>query len=131
LFSRPAGPSPADSELHPQHADLALIEDAGRALDVLHGRWKVHLLVYMAHGVHRHSRLRACLPGVSKKVLTDSLRALERDGLVSRELFAEVPVRAEYSLTPLGWTISAPLIALSDWGEAHAEEVDSARLQTS
>ena len=111
----------------PCRSDLDLIERVDQALDVLQGKWKVHLLFFMARGVRRHGRLLACLPGVSKKVMTDTLRALERDGLVSRRIFAEVPVRVEYSLTPLGWTMTEPLIALSEWGEAHAKEVTAAR----
>jgi DNA-binding HxlR family transcriptional regulator len=108
-------------------SDLDLIANVKRSLEVLSGKWKVHLLFFMARGVHRHSRLLECLPGASKKVMTDSLRALERDGMVSREVFAEVPVRVEYSLTPLGWSISEPLIALSEWGREHAGEVADAR----
>jgi DNA-binding HxlR family transcriptional regulator len=108
-------------------ADLDLIELVDRSLEVLQGKWKVHLLFHMARGIHRHSRLLACLPGVSKKVMTDSLRVLERDGLVRREIFAEVPVRVEYSLTALGWSMTEPLIALADWGEAHGRDVSEAR----
>jgi DNA-binding HxlR family transcriptional regulator len=107
--------------------DLDLIACADRTLEVLHGKWKVHLLFVMARGIHRHSRLLDCLPGVSKKVMTESLRALERDGLVARKIYAEVPVRVEYSLTPLGWSLTEPLIALSDWGSTHAEAVVDAR----
>jgi DNA-binding HxlR family transcriptional regulator len=108
-------------------SDLDLIERADETLDVLHGKWKVHLVVFMARGVHRHGRLLACLPGVSKKVMTDTLRTLENDGLVARRIFAEVPARVEYSLTPLGWTLTEPLIALSEWAEVHSEEVAEAR----
>lgn len=108
-------------------SDLDLIVHADETLDVLQGKWKVHLLVFMARGVHRHGRLLACLPGVSKKVMTDTLRTLEYDGLVARRIFAEVPVRVEYSLTPLGWTLTGPLIALSQWAEAHSKEVAEAR----
>jgi DNA-binding HxlR family transcriptional regulator len=108
-------------------SDIDLIERADETLGVLHGKWKVHLLVFMARGVHRHGRLLACLPGVSKKVMTDTLRALEQDGLVARRIFAEVPVRVEYSLTPLGWTLTGPLIALSEWAEVHSTEVADAR----
>jgi DNA-binding HxlR family transcriptional regulator len=107
--------------------DMDLIAAVDSALEVLHGKWKVHLVFAMARGIHRHSRLLECLPGVSKKVMTESLRALERDGLVARKIFAEVPVRVEYSLTPLGWSITEPLIALSEWGAAYADEVQSAR----
>lgn len=59
--------------------------------------------------------------------MTDTLRSLECDGLVARRIFAEVPARVEYSLTQLGWTMTEPLIALSEWGEAHAQEVTEAR----
>jgi DNA-binding HxlR family transcriptional regulator len=111
----------------PCRGDLDLIARIDDALDVLHGKWKVHLLFLMARGVRRHGRLLACLPNVSKKVMTDTLRALERDGLVARKIYAEVPVRVEYSLTPLGWTITEPLVALSEWGGAHAKEVSAAR----
>jgi DNA-binding HxlR family transcriptional regulator len=113
----------------PCRSDLDLIERVDQALDVLHGKWKVHLLFFMARGVRRHGRLLGCLPGVSKKVMTDTLRALERDGLVARRIFAEVPVRVEYSLTPLGWSMTEPLIALSEWGEIHSKEVTEARTQ--
>lgn len=112
-------------------SDLDLIERADETLEVLHGKWKVHLLVFMARGVHRHGRLLACLPGVSKKVMTDTLRTLEHDGVVARRIFAEVPVRVEYSLTPLGWTLTGPLIALSDWAELHSREVAEARSMAS
>jgi DNA-binding HxlR family transcriptional regulator len=111
----------------PCRSDLDLIERVDQALEVLQGKWKVHLLFFMARGVRRHGRLLACLPGVSKKVMTDTLRALERDGLVARRIYAEVPVRVEYSLTPLGWTMTEPLIALSEWGDLHSTEVTDAR----
>jgi DNA-binding HxlR family transcriptional regulator len=109
--------------------DRELIKRIDAALDVMHGRWKVYLLFLMARGIHRHSRLLDGLPGASKKVMTDTLRALERDGLVTRQAFAEVPLRVEYSLTPLGWSMTEPLMALSEWGSAHAAEIDRARYQ--
>src|SRR3954470_24862213 len=98
------------------HRDLDLIDRVDLALEVLHGKWKIHLLFLMARGIHRHGRLLDCLPGTSKKVMTDTLRALERDGLVTRRVFAEVPPRVEYSLTDLGWTTTEPLMALAAWG---------------
>jgi DNA-binding HxlR family transcriptional regulator len=73
------------------------------------------------------SRLHACLPGISKKVMTDCLRSLERDGLVTRRIYAQVPARVEYSLTPLGWTITNAIVALSEWSEHHGSEVSRAR----
>jgi DNA-binding HxlR family transcriptional regulator len=109
--------------------DEHTVQRIDETLDVLRGKWKVHLLFLMARGVHRHGGLLACLPGTSKKVMTDTLRSLECDGLVARRIFtAEVPTRVEYSLTHLGWTMAEPLMALSEWGEAHAQEVTEARL---
>jgi DNA-binding HxlR family transcriptional regulator len=98
-------------------SDTELIERIDRALAVLQGKWKVHLLFSMARGVHRHARLLESLPGTSKKVMIDTLRALERDGLVTRSVFPEVPTRVEYALTPLGWSITEPLVALAEWAE--------------
>jgi DNA-binding HxlR family transcriptional regulator len=104
-----------------------LIEQIEDALELLQGKWKVHLMFLMARGVHRHCRLLDCLPGASKKMMTDTLRALERDGLVTRRIFAEVPLRVEYSLTPLGWAITDPLMVLAEWNKAHGDEVREAR----
>lgn len=107
--------------------DRDLIEHATATFQVLQGKWKLHLIVIMARGIRRHSRLLECLPGVSKKVMTECLRSLERDGLVAREIYAEVPARVEYSLTPLGWAITEAIVALSQWAEDHSEDVTHAR----
>ncbi len=108
-------------------ADRDLIERAAVGLEVVQGKWKLYLIVAMARGIRRHSRLLDCLPGVSKKVMTDCLRALERDGVVEREIFAEVPARVEYTLTPLGWSLTETILALSNWGETHADDMSRAR----
>ena len=108
-------------------SDRLLIEQATRGFEVLQGKWKVHLIVALARGIHRPSRLHGCLPGLSKKVMTDCLRGLERDGLVTRRIYAQVPVRVEYSLTPLGWTITNAIVALSEWSKQHGREVTRAR----
>lgn len=125
-YGAPSARAPAGTT---RSHDVDLIEHVDRTLEVLHGKWRVHLVFLMARGVHRHSRLLERLPGVSKKVMTDSLRALERCGVVERRIFAEVPLRVEYSLTPLGWTLTEPLIALAEWGAAHGGEVTEARDQ--
>src|ERR1700722_17456515 len=114
------GPAPTgaprriDDSRRLQTSDRELIDRAGRGLNVIQAKWKAHLIVAMARGIRRYSRLHASLPGTSKKVMTDCLRSLERDGIVTREIYAQVPVRVEYSLTPLGWTITDAIIALSD-----------------
>lgn len=117
--ARPAG--------RPSGEDRQMIERTRGARDLLSSKWKVDLLYLMARGVRRYSRLYDNLRGGSKKMLTESLRSLERDGLVDRHVYPEVPVRVEYSLTTLGWSATELLIALADWGEAHMLDVEEAR----
>jgi DNA-binding HxlR family transcriptional regulator len=113
----------------PTSQDLEMIERTRAARDLLSSKWKVDLLYLLARGVHRYSRLYDNLRGASKKMLTDSLRGLERDGFVERIVYAEVPVRVEYSLTALGWSATELLIALADWADEHLADVEQARLR--
>lgn len=107
--------------------DFEMIELAREALKPLHAKWKLDLLCLMASGIRRHARLFDNLPGISKKVLTDALRGLQQDGLVTRHIYAEVPARVEYTLTPLGWSLTEVLMALYEWASAHADEMKAAR----
>src|SRR3954471_1942472 len=107
--------------------DAEMIGLTHEALDLLLSKWKVDLIYLLASGIRRHGRLHEALPGVSKKVLTETLRSLERDGLVRRQIYAEVPARVEYSLTRLGWSLTGPMLALYEWAEANAEYVRAAR----
>lgn len=107
--------------------DFEMIELAREALELLHAKWKLDLLCLMASGVRRHARLFDNLPGISKKVLTVALRGLQQDGLVTRHIYAEVPVRVEYTLTPLGWSLTEVLMSLYEWASAHVDEVRAAR----
>ena len=92
-------------------------------------KWKIDLLFLLAAGVRRHGRLHDHLL-VSKKVLSAALRSLERDGLVKRRVFDETPVRIEYSLTPLGRSLTEPLFALCEWAERHYESVLAAHRES-
>ena len=76
-------------------------------------------------GKQRFTDLVKSIPGISKKVLTDNLRALEDDGLVEREVFAEVPPRVEYSLSDLGKTLKPILDALKDWGTDYKSNAEN------
>ncbi len=109
-------------------SDRLLIEQAVTSLEVFQGKWRLPLIVAMARGIRRRSRLHACLPDVSKKVMTECLRGLERDGLVTRRIYAQVPVRVEYNLTQLGWTTTEAIVALSDWAKDHSADVTRARI---
>ncbi|MFD8598131.1 winged helix-turn-helix transcriptional regulator [Kitasatospora sp. NPDC059646] len=87
------------------------------ALDVVSGKWKGLILWELdAHGVRRFAELRRALPGVSEKMLTQHLRELEQDGLLHREVYAEVPPRVEYSLTGHGRSLNQALRPLGVWG---------------
>ncbi|HTB33355.1 MAG TPA: helix-turn-helix domain-containing protein [bacterium] len=90
------------------------------ALDVtmahLGGKWKAVILWYLRPGPRRFSALRRQMPEITEKMLSLQLKALERDGLVLRKVYAEVPPRVEYRLSPEGRTLEASLVALAAWG---------------
>ena len=97
-------------------------------LDQIGSKWAVLVLGELGkHGASRFTRLRQQLAGVSEKMLTQTLRTLERDGLVLRTVYPEVPTRVEYELTLLGQTLRGPLRALTEWSVGHIEEVLTAR----
>ena len=97
-------------------------------LDQIGSKWAVLVLGELGkHGACRFTQLRQRLAGVSEKMLTQTLRTLERDGLVRRTVYPEVPARVEYELTSLGQTLRAPLRALTEWSVRHIEEVLEAR----
>jgi len=87
------------------------------ALAVIGGRWKVPILWHLRRGTLRFGELSRLLGAVTQKMLTQQLRELERDGIVHRRVFPEVPPRVEYSLTDFGTSLSPLLDALSAWGE--------------
>ena len=97
------------------------------ALDLIAHTWAVLVASSLVDGPKRHSRLCAQIGGISKKTLTQTLRELERSGLVERRIYPEVPPRVEYSLTPLGHSLRGPLSALTAWAEANAGPVVEAR----
>lgn len=97
---------------------------AERALKVISGRWKAVLLYLLFDGPRRLSQLSRARPEISQKVLIQQLREMEEHGLVSREIFREVPPRVEYSATPLGRSLEPVLLALCAWGRQHAVALD-------
>lgn len=82
-------------------------------------KWKLLILRNLMGKTQCFTDFIHTIPGISKKVLTDSLRALESDGLIEREVFAEVPPRVEYSLSEIGKTIQPVLDAMREWGEEY------------
>ncbi len=94
------------------------------SLEILSGKWKPRVLWKLRQeGVVRFSRLQRGMPDVTPKMLTQVLRELERDGLVTRKVYAEVPPRVEYRLSSLGESLVPILDALAEWGLAHHSEI--------
>jgi DNA-binding HxlR family transcriptional regulator len=98
-----------------------------RVLDRIGDKWTVLVVLLLSDGPMRFSELRAHLGAVAPKVLTQTLRRIERDGLVTREVFAEVPPRVEYTLTELGHSLTRPIAVIGDWAETHLAEISAAQ----
>lgn len=98
-----------------------------QALNLIADRWVVLVVRALQDGPQRYEQLRRRIQGISKKMLTQTLRDLERNGLVDRIVRHPVPPNVEYRLTPLGDTLRAPLGALGDWAVDHLGEVEAAR----
>ena len=96
-------------------------------LDRIGDRWTVLVVGVLSDGPHRFSELGRRVAGISQKMLTQTLRSLERDGLITRTVYAEVPPRVEYRLTEAGHTLQEPLRALQTWATEHMDAVVDAR----
>jgi DNA-binding HxlR family transcriptional regulator len=88
-------------------------------LALIGGRWKIPVIFHLQAGARRFSELSRALKGVSQKMLTQQLREMERDGLVTRRVYAQVPPRVEYSLTDLGLSLRPVVDAMCRWGETY------------
>jgi DNA-binding HxlR family transcriptional regulator len=96
-------------------------------LDRIADKWAVLILDHLRAGPVRFNQLRRTIKGISQKVLSQTLKKLERDGLISRAVFATVPVTVEYALTPLGRTLTDTVAALAHWAEHNIEAVLAAQ----
>lgn len=93
------------------------------AISVVGGNWKLSIVKYLRDGTLRFGELRRAVGPVSERMLTRQLRELEQDGLVHRQVFAEVPPRVEYSLTELGAALSPAVEVLEQWGVRYSDTV--------
>jgi DNA-binding HxlR family transcriptional regulator len=100
---------------------------ARQLLDRISDKWVSLALNALADGPLRYRDLNRIIAGVSQKMLTQTLRALERDGLVTRTVTPSVPVRVDYRLTPLGRSLLPVMASIKAWAESHIEEVQAAR----
>ena len=90
-------------------------------------KWSLLVIVILAQGPQRFTALKAGAVGISQRMLTLTLRKLERDGLVERTVFAVIPPRVEYALSPLGRTLIDPVTALADWAVTHHDTTTSSQ----
>ena len=115
-------PIPTDAEMYLGACPMRTV--LGRVAD----KWTVLIVGLLAQTpVMRFNELKRAIGGISQKMLTQTLRDLERDGLVSRAIFPEVPPRVEYALTPLGLTLCGPIGELARWANDHISEVYAAQ----
>jgi DNA-binding HxlR family transcriptional regulator len=110
-----AQPMTSDPSATRELSEYELIDATRRTLALLSGKWSIEVLYLLASGTRRYSQVLYEVGLVSKKTLTQTLRTLERRGLISRQAYAEIPPRVEYSLTPLGWSLTGPLLSLAEW----------------
>ncbi|MDT0476588.1 helix-turn-helix domain-containing protein [Streptomyces griseoviridis] len=109
----------------------AIRGDGGRTLrsvmDRIGDKWTLLIVATLDEGRLRFTDLQRMIPGISQRMLTLNLRHLERDGLVSRTVYAQVPPRVEYELTANGRSLIPPALALADWATEHIGEIETSR----
>ncbi|WP_406721146.1 helix-turn-helix domain-containing protein [Thioclava litoralis] len=110
----------------PQGRDLADCP-VRHVLDHLAAKWTTLIVLELAAGPRRFSQVSKALPDISKRMLTQSLRDLERDGLIRRTVFPTKPPSVEYALTAMGQSLLPPLLGLIEWAQAHEVQIATAR----
>jgi DNA-binding HxlR family transcriptional regulator len=98
-----------------------------QVLDRIADKWTVLIIRRLSNGTLRFAQLRRTVDGISQKVLTNTLRGLEQDGIVTRRIYASVPPKVEYSLTSLGRSLCGLVEGICGWAEANIEQVEGAR----
>lgn len=88
---------------------------------VIGGKWKLLIIYHLTQGTKRFGELRRCLPHVTQQMLTTQLRELEQDGILHRQIYAQVPPKVEYSLTELGRSLEPIIVPMVHWGEQYME----------
>ena len=96
-------------------SELQMIQRTHAVLELIAGRWSVDVVYLLAGGTRRYSEILYDVGEISKKTLTQTLRTLEANGLVTRRAYPEVPVRVEYTLSPLGWSLTRLLMDIYEW----------------
>ena len=111
----------------PSSEDAATCCTAREVLTRVGDKWSVLVIALLGHQTLRFSELKRRIEGISQRMLTLTLRQLERDGLVERTVYPTIPARVEYALTPLGATLLETVLALSAWAIEHRADIQAAR----
>ena len=114
-------------DIAPQHYYDPTLCPVRAVVSQIGDKWSLLIFAHLAYGRHRFSQLLGALPDISQRMLTQTLRKLEREGLVNRIVTPSTPPRVDYELTELGQSLIEPLSALSDWGLRHRPEIEAAR----
>ena len=101
--------------------------ESRQALDRIADKWTCLIVYSLLDGPRRHGELKRMIEGISQKMLTQTLRSMETDGLIKRRVIDVIPPHVEYSLTPLGQSLSEPLVAICRWAMDHLAEMQQAR----
>jgi DNA-binding HxlR family transcriptional regulator len=122
METKPIPHLPSSAELYQGNCPTRAV------LDRIADKWTTLIIGILAqHDRRRFSELKRLIGGISQKMLTQTLRELERDGLVKRTMYPEIPPRVEFALTPLGKTLCGPISALTQWAHEHIDEVKRAQ----
>jgi len=109
------------------NSDFSMQDEMRRAFAMLSGKWKLEIMWLLNQRIYRFGELRKAIPGITQHMLTASLRELEKDGLVTRTVFAEVPPRVEYEITTKARGLGPTMQALTTWWEEHGKTVPRKR----
>ena len=111
----------------PLHIESKDCRAVSEVLSRIGDKWTVLVVEILGHGPKRFNELRRHVGGISQKMLTTTLRQLERDGMVTRTVYPTIPPRVDYELTGLGSELLVPVRALGDWARTNMERIDEAR----
>ena len=116
-----------DVTTHPHDLQTADCQRISQVLARVGEKWSILIIMMLAGEPRRFSELKRSINGISQRMLTLCLRGLERDGLISRTVIAVMPPHVEYALTPLGESLTTPVVALGNWASEHIGDIDVAR----
>jgi len=122
--------NPGKRQLSAPHHQETTCRALGAILDRIGNKWTIMVVGILAKGPMRFNAIMRTLPGLSHRMLTLTLRALERDGLVKRTPYATIPPRVDYELTPIGHSLIKPLAKLAAWANANQSKIETARMRT-